>query len=618
LVERKALLVLVAALIAVMAGFSPPAADRQLPRLPSVHQMESQAHRDQPPALYRVYGSSEGRSLNCTVMGFLPYWIGSANIRYDLLSILACFSIDMEADGSIGSWHGFPGIFEPAIDSVQASGGTAVVTVTNFSGSEIHTILTTYRTQAVDNLVNVVRTTSVEGVCVDFENVNGSDKQNLVDFMELLRSELDAQAPGSHLSICTPAVDWADAFDYSQLYFHVDALFMMCYAFHGSWSTYAGPCCPLVGWGGSETASNMVWCLNDYIIWAPGIHDKLVIGLPYYGHEWETASSSPHSEVIGSCLTLYYSSLAERAEAYGRLWDQESLTPYYAYYYTTWNQGWYDDGQSLGLKYDLVMSADIQGTGMWALGYDGTRPELWECIEDHLTGSPPSDSLTDNVEADFTLHGPETYWHNATTDGQLYGLFYTYSISSGPDVNWASWSFELPDSSSEYSLEVYIPDYGGTADAVYVISHDQGTDSVVIDQYEHHGQWVSLGGPYRARQRLEVTLGDNTGTAGQKILFDAVRFEKLTPVSERGTAVGHRNPLTVLHSPSPAPRVLVDRPGSTGYLTVFDLSGRAVLGRAIEARTRTEMELSDLPAGVYAVMLEYGDRWFSRKLMVLP
>ncbi|MBD3369424.1 T9SS type A sorting domain-containing protein [Candidatus Fermentibacteria bacterium] len=609
---------LIAALSLLAAGLSPPSVDRPLPRLPSVHQIESHAHRDSPPALYDVYGSDEGRSLRCTVMGFLPYWIGSATIRYDLLSILACFSIDMGGDGSITSWHGFPDIFEEPIDSVQASGGVAVVTVTNFSESEIHQILNTYKTQAVDNLVDVVKTTSVEGVCVDFENVDGSDKQNLVDFMELLRSELDTHAPGSHLSICTPAVDWADAFDYSQLSSHVDAMFMMCYAFHGPWSSYAGPCCPLVGWGGPESSSNMVWCLNDYVIWAPLIHDKLLIGLPYYGHQWETEGPSPHSQVVGSCSTLYYETLAERAETYGGLWDQESLTPYYTYYYATWNQGWYDDDRSLGLKYDLVTSADIQGTGMWALGYDGTRPELWDCIEEHLTGEPPSDSLTDNVEATFTLHGPQNYWHNVTTDGQLYGLFYTYSVQSGPNVNWAAWRFDLPDSSSEYSLDVYIPDYGGTADAVYVINHDLGCDSVTIPQYENPGRWVSLGGPYRGTEELEVVLGDNTGTNGQKILFDAIRFEEQTGTSSRSARADRSVTMVVMASPSPSPRVVIDSPAVAGELKVFDLSGRVVLDRRIRAGARMKVELTHLPAGVYMAVLEREGGLLTEKLVVLP
>jgi hypothetical protein len=41
-----------------------------------------------------------------------------------------------------------------------------------------------------------------------------------------------------------------------------------------------------------------------------------------------------------------------------------------------WRQIYYDDAQSLRLKYDLVNSLGLRGAGIWALGYDDSRTEL--------------------------------------------------------------------------------------------------------------------------------------------------------------------------------------------------------------------------------------------------
>ena len=43
---------------------------------------------------------------------------------------------------------------------------------------------------------------------------------------------------------------------------------------------------------------------------------------------------------------------------------------------------WYDDASSLSYKYDLVLGESLAGIGIWALGYDGSRPELWAALAD--------------------------------------------------------------------------------------------------------------------------------------------------------------------------------------------------------------------------------------------
>ena len=46
-----------------------------------------------------------------------------------------------------------------------------------------------------------------------------------------------------------------------------------------------------------------------------------------------------------------------------------------------WRQLYYDDAKALGLKYDAVNRYNLRGAGIWALGYDGTRTELYSMLK---------------------------------------------------------------------------------------------------------------------------------------------------------------------------------------------------------------------------------------------
>jgi spore germination protein YaaH len=104
--------------------------------------------------------------------------------------------------------------------------------------------------------------------------------------------------------------------------------------------------------------------------WYP--EDKLILGLPFYGYDWACASPEPGAKTNGEGeIITMYSTLAN-AKTYGRLWDNSSHTPWYRYQSKgTWHQCWYEDNESLALKFNYVNAANIAGAGFWALGYEG-------------------------------------------------------------------------------------------------------------------------------------------------------------------------------------------------------------------------------------------------------
>jgi hypothetical protein len=359
----------------------------------------------------------------------------------------------------------------------------------------------------------------------------------------------------------------------------------------------------------------MMWSLGDYVIQAPGVHEKLVVGLPYYGFEWETGDQYPHAQATGTCATLVYSTLAGRAEEYGRLWDSESNTPWYAYNDGTWNQGWFDDPESLGMKYAVIRASGMQGIGIWALGYDGERPELWDCLDEYFAGPWPPDDMTDNLESTFELAGPSQYWHYHGT-GQLYSHFYTYTIESGPDVNSSVWGFALPDSSGSYMLEAWIPG-DGTADALYRVVRGTSVDTVMVSQADFAGGWAPLGGPYDAGQGLQVVVGDCTGTTGQRLSVDCVRF---TAAGWAGGGPSVPGPaLTVSPGPACAFTITAGPLGAGGSLSVIDLAGRRVYGAPVPGNSAVSIDwpAGGSPDGLYFAVLECGGMLAAEPMLLL-
>ena len=137
---------------------------------------------------------------------------------------------------------------------------------------------------------------------------------------------------------------------------------------------------------------------------------------------------------------------------------------------------------------------------------------------------PPADTIVDDLSSGFSTGGPGNYWR-AWHGGYDSHAFWTGSVSSGDDVNSATWTPVLPGS-GEYEIFMYIPSNYATAHARYQIHHSGSVDTVIIDQSVYSDEWVSLG-TYYCNSGDYVYIGDVTGTSGEYIGCDAVWFSPL-------------------------------------------------------------------------------------------
>ncbi len=321
------------------------------------------------------------KQLSGAVFGYLPDWEYNNGahqfMRYDLLTHVACFDFNVSSSGSVSLPAAWP--WTDVINAAHQNGTKIILTAVNFNNDEIRAIITneTAKNNFFNQVKNIITTYSMDGVNIDFESLYNDDKGvPIVNFMSELTTFIHTELPGKEVSFAGPAVNWGDHWDLPGLAASCDYIFIMGYAFSGSWSSVTGANSPLVS--GSINITNTINI--EYGQVATTNPEKIILGIPYYGHHWITADSNPGSSINQFIGSTRFNSTKPQSQVYGNLWHA-SKTPWYNWNDGLWHQIWHDDDSSLGLKYDLAINKNLMGVGMWALGYDKGRDELWNLID---------------------------------------------------------------------------------------------------------------------------------------------------------------------------------------------------------------------------------------------
>jgi spore germination protein YaaH len=380
----------------------------------SVHQIESEYYSiNKSPGRLELTSAknfhqekTSHSNLKKTVFGFLPSWEYSAgslnNLRFYLLTHIAVAFFEADGEGNIKEPPLWP--WTDLIEKARADSVKLIMALANFDSLQIHKLLTINesRQKLFNGIQDKIILYGFDGVNIDFENVAAADRgATLGNFLKSL-SDLTKPAYGSEISFNAPAVN-SGGWNFQELSNSCDYLFLMGYDYYGSWSSTTGPSAPLTGANYSLTYS-----LNQY--YGEVLPEKIILGVPYYGNYWRTDSESAYAAVVpyDSLKTqnnwikpvLPYKQIAPLFTSKEKRWDSISGTPWLRWLDTKWNQIWYDNEVSLSAKYDLAISKKLRGIGIWALGYDNGRPELWDLIRGKLTDAKDDISA---VLSDFRL-----------------------------------------------------------------------------------------------------------------------------------------------------------------------------------------------------------------------
>ncbi|MFT5685786.1 MAG: spore germination protein, partial [Myxococcota bacterium] len=306
-----------------------------------------------------------------TVYGYHAYWSGSPlDLDFTRLTHVAVFNVDLNDDGTLSDTSRWTDHAAELVPLAHSYGVKVHLCMTSFYDSTTNAVLasSSKRATAIAELKALVDAYGADGVNVDIEGLDYSQKQNMVTFIEELAAEVD------EVVIATPAIDWLGAFDYDALAYASDGLFIMGYGYHWSGGN-PGPLAPLYG-GGIWSDYSLEWTVEDYLTnGAPA--DKIILGLPLYGREWPTSSSTIPGTATDDGDAVFMSSAVSQAASGGADWDTTTHTPYIL---ESNSQLWYDNTDSIRDRTAYAVEAGIQGIGFWALTYEGGDPEFWQMI----------------------------------------------------------------------------------------------------------------------------------------------------------------------------------------------------------------------------------------------
>ena len=305
---------------------------------------------------------------------------------------------------------------------------------------------------------------------LDFEPIASTQQGNYTIFVRLLRSELDKINPGYELTFCaTGATGYYDVAGLTAAG-AADAVFIMGYDFRNGGADYAGSIDPL-------TSPKPVYDLTQVVnTWKKRTSaSKIILGLPYYGIAWTTTTNQPNGTVVKkSCIaptSVFFAQAALLAKTNGRFYDsiEESAWTWYQLKcptvdVTVWRELYYDDDQSLGVKYDMINYWGLRGAGIWALGYDAGHPEMANLVAaKFLTDKTPPKVGIVNLPDSQDSEGFPVKWTGQDDWNGIASYDVQVSTDRGPFKDWLTGTTETTDnyqgsSGHNYSFRVRATD----------------------------------------------------------------------------------------------------------------------------------------------------------------
>ncbi|HEY3163930.1 MAG TPA: glycosyl hydrolase family 18 protein [Candidatus Limnocylindrales bacterium] len=359
------------------------------------------------------------------IFGFLPYWevnSSSLSLDYRKISTIAYFGVGADAAGNLqkrnsdGSttvgWSGWTSAKMTSLISTAHSNHTRVVlTVQSFGWNSTglarqKALLgsSTARLNLARQIAAAVRDRGADGVNLDFEPLASGAESGFTSLVRTIRTELNRIHSGYQITFDTTGRIGNYPIAAATASGGADAIFIMGYDYRTAGSSPVGSVAPL-----SRDGYDIRDTILAYRAQVPT--SKLILGVPYYGRAWSTSSSALNatntsSTKTGASTTVVYDTAADYLAQHGRRYDTVEGVAWTAYQrencttsygcVLSWRELYVDDATALGAKYDLVNTYGLRGAGIWALGYDGSRPELWAAIQRKFVNdtTPPRTGIT--------------------------------------------------------------------------------------------------------------------------------------------------------------------------------------------------------------------------------
>ena len=229
------------------------------------------------------------------------------------------------------------------------------------------------RETMIENLMDLVEEYNLDGVNVDFENMNESDKDVYSRFLIELAPRL--KKIGKTLSVDVTAPDgsetWSLCFDRNTIANVADYIVFMAYDQYGTSSNEAG------------TTAGYNWVeanIKKFLGQEDVDPEKIILGIPLYMRLWEEEEDGTAKPEVVNMKDMF-DVLPENQVA---TWDEE-LKQYYVEYEEDGKKYkmWIENEKSVGEKINLANQYNLAGIAFWEKDRE-TNDEFWTFVKEQL------------------------------------------------------------------------------------------------------------------------------------------------------------------------------------------------------------------------------------------
>jgi spore germination protein YaaH len=218
----------------------------------------------------------------------------------------------------------------------------------------------------------------LDGINIDFENINVGDKDALTQFVREITPLLKNQGLVVSMDVGVPdgSENYSLCYDFKALGQIVDYIMLMAYDQHWTSSPQAG------------STAQITWVeqkLKKTLQSVP--QQKLILGLPFYTRLWkeDTGKDGKTTVTCLKSLSMEDSKKLVEDNHVQAKWDEES-GQFYAQYEkdNSIYKIWLEDENSINLKSSLVQKYGLAGAASWRRNFE--TPSIWEVLNKNLKG----------------------------------------------------------------------------------------------------------------------------------------------------------------------------------------------------------------------------------------
>ncbi len=314
----------------------------------------------------------------------IPYWdqeraVKSFKENVEKVNIVSLFWYFLDTNGKIKKYQDAKED-RVLIDFAKANNVKVEVVITNLpeDGSwdsvRVEKILKNdnLRKKHIDEIVELTRKLNLDGVDIDYEQLDTNLMNNFSAFIKDLGKALDTQDKYLGVALHPKSADGtigeqngAKAQDWEELAKGADNLYIMAFGEH--WDE-----------GESGPIASFPW-VERIVGYAEsfGIQEKLFLVIPLYGYSWQAESDE-------RATGLTYSDIAKviQKNQITFEWDETAQSPHFHYD----SQGesyevWFENAQSVAEKIKLAKRFAFSGISFWRLG--GEDPNIWPIVRQY-------------------------------------------------------------------------------------------------------------------------------------------------------------------------------------------------------------------------------------------